>query len=106
MPPKAARKQSEAATSQSEAATKSRRSSAYDPNFGMYLSQYRIHPVFAGAEPDNLDEIRRRLAQPRRSLSPSSFPDSAFRDFQTKDEEAALEVRSSSNSFLSHGRNR
>src|SRR5436309_2904273 len=33
-------------------------------------------------EPENMEEIRRVLAQPRRSLSPSRFTDEDFRKFK------------------------
>jgi hypothetical protein len=66
-----------------------RRSSAYDADFEQHLVDHGIYPE--GYEypddgktpkPSNLEEIRQRLAQPRPSLSPSLFLDSAFRDFK------------------------
>ena len=66
-----------------------RRSSAYDADFEQYLIDHGIFPEeyehpdgCETPEPSNLEWIRQRLAQIRRSLSPSSFPDSKFRDFK------------------------
>jgi hypothetical protein len=65
------------------------RSSAYDADFEQHLIDHGIYPEGyeypddgQTPEPSNLEEIRQRLAQRRPSLSPSRFPDSAFRDFK------------------------
>ncbi|KAK5651101.1 hypothetical protein OQA88_13283 [Cercophora sp. LCS_1] len=71
--------------------SKARRSSAYDDDFEQHLLDYDVYPEgyeYANdrqtPEPGNMDEARLELLAPRASLSPSHFPESAFRDFKRK----------------------
>ncbi|KAI1865945.1 uncharacterized protein JN550_007923 [Neoarthrinium moseri] len=70
---------------------RSRRSSAYDANFRQHCIDYHIYPPVykfpdgtRPPKPANFEEIRQALKTPRRSLSPSVVPDTAFDDFQDK----------------------
>lgn len=70
---------------------KTRRSSAYDANFEQHLIDNNIYPPFYDfpdnrepPEPGNWEEIRQALKAPRGSLSPSTVPNSAFKDFQRR----------------------
>ncbi|KAJ8106073.1 hypothetical protein ONZ43_g7185 [Nemania bipapillata] len=74
-------------------ASHSRKSSAYDDNFEVHMNDNEIFLNIVGAndddddddhDPENLGEILERLSRSRESLSPSCFPDSAFRDFRRK----------------------
>ncbi|KAJ2895073.1 hypothetical protein MKZ38_006960 [Zalerion maritima] len=49
---------------------------------GIYPEGYDHPDGRVTPEPDNMDEILKSLAAPRASLSPSRFPQSAFRDFR------------------------
>lgn len=70
--------------------SRSKRSSAYDKDFEQHYIDHRIYPE--GYEYHNrcstpepgLEGLDQRLLQPRPSLSPTHFPDSAFRDFKRK----------------------
>ncbi|KAF3768372.1 hypothetical protein M406DRAFT_272867, partial [Cryphonectria parasitica EP155] len=71
--------------------SKSRRSSAYDANFEQHLIDNNIYPPLYDfpddrepPEPANWEEIRQALKVPRGSLSPSTVPNSAFKDFQRR----------------------
>lgn len=71
--------------------SKSRRSSAYDENFKQHLIDINIYPPFYDfpdnrepPEPGNWDEIQQALKVHRGSLSPSTVPNSAFKDFQRR----------------------
>ncbi|KAM0417372.1 hypothetical protein ACHAPT_012606 [Fusarium lateritium] len=71
--------------------TGSRKSSAYDDNFEQHLIDNDIYPEGheypenrATPQPSDLDQIHQALLVTRASLSPSRFPESAFRDFQKK----------------------
>jgi hypothetical protein len=71
--------------------SKARRSSAYDDDFEQHLIDYDVYPEgheYANdrqtPEPGNMDEARLELLAARASLSPSHFPESAFRDFKRK----------------------
>ncbi|KAK3688962.1 hypothetical protein B0T22DRAFT_164386 [Podospora appendiculata] len=69
-----------------------RRSSAYDADFERHMIDNNIYPEGYGPrdasgltpESENIDETRVELLAPRASLSPSRFPESAFRDFKRK----------------------
>ncbi|KAL4808741.1 hypothetical protein BDV18DRAFT_89618 [Aspergillus unguis] len=62
----------------------------YSQNFEQNLIDHRIYPPLYQDqdtsddenEPNNIDEIRRRLAAPRRSLDPATFPKAEFRKFK------------------------
>lgn len=72
--------------------------SAYNAAFEQHLTDHGIYPDRHNrVEPNNLDEINRRLAQPRASLSPSRCPHEVFVEFREKNREALNEskVRSS-----------
>lgn len=71
--------------------SKARRSSAYDDDFEQHLIDYDVYPEGyeytndrQTPEPGNMDEARLELLAARASLSPSHFPESAFRDFKRK----------------------
>jgi hypothetical protein len=71
--------------------SKPKRSSTYNDDFEQHLIDYRVYPEGyeyshgrQTPEPENMDEIRLDLLAPRASLSPSNFPESAFRDFKKK----------------------
>ncbi|QIW98378.1 hypothetical protein AMS68_003896 [Peltaster fructicola] len=49
---------------------------------GVYPDGYELTEGGQPPEPHNLDELRRRLAQARRSLSPSRFSNEKFQDFR------------------------
>ncbi|KAM4065492.1 hypothetical protein HRG_004203 [Hirsutella rhossiliensis] len=72
--------------------------SPYDRAFQQHLIDHDILPV--GYEypegrlppkPENIDEIRQALAQPRASLSPSKFTEEEFLKFERADAQAAKE---------------
>jgi hypothetical protein len=52
--------------------------SAYKDDYHQYLVDNRLNLDDKGVRPKNIDEILERLAQPRRSLSPSKFTDHYF----------------------------
>lgn len=69
--------------------------SVYSQNFEQHLIDHGIHPRGRGysdrsksLQPNNAEEIVQRLAQYRRSLSPSRFSEKAYSDFSN--EEARL----------------
>ncbi|KAL7928501.1 hypothetical protein V8C35DRAFT_318111 [Trichoderma chlorosporum] len=69
------------------ATTKSKRSSPYDRNFDLHLTENAIHPTYRSRKPD-LEEARTQLALPRPSLSPSRFSEGAFEAFQESNDQA------------------
>src|SRR2546429_4549025 len=52
---------------------------------GVYPEGYEYPDVRAPPQPDNWEEVNRRLSQPRPSLSPSRFSDEEFRKFKRAD---------------------
>lgn len=71
--------------------SKTKRSSAYDNDFEQHLVDHHIYtegydyPNSREApEPDNLEGLYQRLAQPRLSLSLSRFTASDFKSFKQK----------------------
>ena len=70
---------------------KTRKISAYDPNFEQHLLDHGIHMNNRGQKPSNWAELNSRIAQPRPSLSPSRFSEKAFEAFQQVNEEALTE---------------
>ena len=71
--------------------SKSRRSSTYNANLEQHLIDNNIYPPLYNfpnnrepLEPANWEEIRQALKVPRGSLSPSTVPNSAFKDFQRR----------------------
>ena len=49
---------------------------------GIYPDEYEYPDGRVPSEPDNLEEINQRLAQPRPSLSPSHFSNEKFKEFK------------------------
>ncbi|RKU46610.1 hypothetical protein DL546_006794 [Coniochaeta pulveracea] len=81
-------------TSTTTKTTKTKRSTPYDRDFDLHLTDHRVHPVYSSQEPD-LTEVMAAVAIPRPSLSPSKFSDGAFRTFResnarAKDEDDVL----------------
>ncbi|MCJ1245699.1 hypothetical protein MMC30_002903 [Trapelia coarctata] len=58
---------------------------------GVYPDQYEYPDGRVPPQPDNWEEINRRLGQPRPSLSPSQFSDGKFRKFKRADAHAFKE---------------
>jgi len=82
---------------ESDVSSKTRKSSAYDPEFEQHLIDHGIYPEGYGGvrnlqEPHNCEEINARLTLPRASLSPSRFTREAFLDFKEKNQEALTEA--------------
>ncbi|KND91538.1 hypothetical protein TOPH_03861, partial [Tolypocladium ophioglossoides CBS 100239] len=72
--------------------TTTRSTGPYDRAFQQHLIDHDILPhryeypdSRLPPEPENIDEIRRALAQPRASLSPSKFSNDDFRKFERAD---------------------
>ena len=70
----------------------------YDPQLEQLLIDNGVYPdgfrTASGAKPPkprNMEDICRRLSQPRPSLSPSQFSEGAFEDFQDKNRGASSE---------------
>lgn len=83
-----------ASTLPTTATAKSKKSTAYDRDFDLHLTEHLVHPVYSSQEPD-LKEVMAAVAVPRPSLSPSQFSDSAFKAFRAsnaraKDEDEVL----------------
>jgi len=82
---------------ESDISSKNRKSSAYDPVFEQHLVDHGIYPHGydynddGSVHPDNEEEIKGRLAQPRPSLSPSQFPREEFRKFEKANMQALTE---------------
>ncbi|KAG5744475.1 hypothetical protein H9Q70_012822 [Fusarium xylarioides] len=76
------------------ATAKTKKSSAYNRDFDLHLTEHAIHSTWKSQKPD-LEETRAVFAVPRPSLSPSRFSDGAFeafqeRNYQAKDENDVL----------------
>src|ERR1700722_5383969 len=78
--------------------TKTSKSSAYSSNFeqklidrGIYPKGYEFQNNRTPPAPMNLEDIRRRLTQPRPSLSPSQFLESDFNNFERHNDRARTE---------------
>ena len=78
--------------------SKTKKTSPYDPNFEQNLIDNSIYPDdydFPDGRdpprPKNENDIHKRLGQPRPSLSPSQFPEKAFRSFKQKNSRALNE---------------
>ncbi|KAL9128239.1 MAG: hypothetical protein Q9217_003056 [Psora testacea] len=90
--------------SESNPSSTPKKTSAYNPCFEQHLIDHGVYREGynddGGLEaPANLEEINRRLAQPRRSLSPSCFPWEAFLNFRKKNREALTENTVMSKAF-------
>ena len=91
---------------QLDTSSKTKRSSAYDPAFEQHLIDHGVYPHGydydnddVSVYPDNWEEINGRLAQPRRSLSPSLFPREEFRKFEKTNMQALTENKVMSKVF-------
>ncbi|KAF5229497.1 hypothetical protein FANTH_14173 [Fusarium anthophilum] len=80
--------------------TTTRSTGPYDRDFQQHLIDHNIFPPGyeypdgrEPSEPDNIDEIRRALEQPRASLSPSRFSKNDFKRFKRADDHATKESR-------------
>ncbi|SCO54111.1 uncharacterized protein FFNC_15339 [Fusarium fujikuroi] len=80
--------------------TTTRSTGPYDRDFQQHLTDHNIFPPGyeypdgrEPSEPDNIDEIRRALEQPRASLSPSRFSKNDFKKFKRADDHATKESR-------------
>ncbi|KAH7176371.1 hypothetical protein EDB81DRAFT_940301 [Dactylonectria macrodidyma] len=70
--------------------TTTERSTPYNLDFDLHLTDHRVHTVYSSQAPD-LGEIMAAVAAPRSSLSPSKFSDTAFEDFLENNELAQQE---------------
>ncbi|RSM19190.1 hypothetical protein CDV31_001866 [Fusarium ambrosium] len=61
--------------------TKKKKSTPYNRDFDLHLTDHAIHPAWKSREPD-LEDLTATLAVPRPSLSPSHFSDGAFKAFK------------------------
>jgi hypothetical protein len=84
--------------SEQSGTTKTSKSSAYSSNFeqklidrGIYPKGYEFQNNRTPPTPMNLEDIRRRLTQPRPSLSPSQFLESDFNNFERHNDRARTE---------------
>ncbi|KAL9630646.1 MAG: hypothetical protein Q9164_006316, partial [Protoblastenia rupestris] len=89
---------------ESGTSSSTRKTSAYDPAFEQHLIDHGVYPEGYGdnedfEEPANIEDIIRRLAQPRSSLSPSHFTREQFLDFRKKNREASTENKVMSKVF-------
>ena len=80
------------------ATSKTKKTSPYDPNFEQNLIDNNIYPDdydFPDGRdpprPNNENKILEKLGQPRPSLSPSQFPEKAFRNFKQTNSRALNE---------------
>ncbi|KAI1909470.1 hypothetical protein LOZ65_006519 [Ophidiomyces ophidiicola] len=85
-------------TSKGKRTTTKTSSTAYSRNFqqnlidhGVYPDGYEFPDGNVPSQPNNIDEIHERLAQPRPSLSPSKFSDGDFKKFKRADINASKE---------------
>jgi len=93
------RSRKRSSTSNQSGTTKTSKScSAYSSNFELKLIDHGIYPKGYEFEdnrtpppPANLEDIRRRLTQPRLSLSPSQFSESDFNNFERHNDRAQTE---------------
>lgn len=84
---------------ESDISSKTKKSSAYDPAFEQHLIDHGIHMNNRAQKPSNWAEINGRITQPRPSLSPSRFSETAFETFQQTTEEALTEATVMSKAF-------
>jgi hypothetical protein len=71
------------------ATSRSRKSiTPYDRAFEQNLIDHGVYLDNREQTPENLEEINKRLANPRSSLSPSKFSETAFKTFRTSDFQA------------------
>ncbi|KAK0615137.1 hypothetical protein B0T17DRAFT_497610 [Bombardia bombarda] len=70
-----------ASTLPTSATTKTKKSTPYNRDFELHLTEHLVHPEYSSQEPD-LEEVRAAMAVPRPSLSPSKFSDGAFKAFR------------------------
>jgi hypothetical protein len=83
-------------TDPSSATSKSRKSTTpYDRGFEQNLIDHGVYLDNRARTPENWEEIKKKLAIPRSSLSPSKFSETAFKafrasDFRAKDEDDVM----------------
>jgi hypothetical protein len=83
-------------TDPSSATSKSKKSTTpYDRGFEQNLIDHGVYLDNREQTPENLEEIKETLANPRPSLSPSKFSETAFKafrasDFRAKDEDDVM----------------
>ncbi|KAM3422318.1 hypothetical protein BST61_g2677 [Cercospora zeina] len=87
-------------SSNSSSTSRTRTTTPYSGEFrqklvdqGIYPTSHRTVSGCRPPKPDNIHEIRRILCQPRPSLSPSRFTETAFEDFQDANERATSESK-------------
>ncbi|OAA63261.1 hypothetical protein SPI_03424 [Niveomyces insectorum RCEF 264] len=68
-------------TSATTKTTKTKKSTPYNRDFDLHLTDHGVYPIYSSQKPD-LTEVRTALTVPRPSLSPSKFSESAFESFQ------------------------
>ncbi|KAL8906110.1 MAG: hypothetical protein Q9207_002242 [Kuettlingeria erythrocarpa] len=73
---------------------------AYDPAFEQKFKDNGVFMDSSGPKPNNWTDIQTRLARPRRSLSPTQFPDSEFAKFQQANEKATTETTTMTDVFF------
>ncbi|KAI1463973.1 uncharacterized protein F4812DRAFT_444051 [Daldinia caldariorum] len=76
-----------ASTPPTTTTAKTKKSTPYDRNFDLHLTNHGVHQIYTSEEPD-LEDITAALSKPRPSLSPSRFSDGAFKAFQQNDVQA------------------
>ncbi|CAK7238290.1 hypothetical protein SEUCBS140593_010516 [Sporothrix eucalyptigena] len=74
-------------TTKTTKTTKTKKSTPYNRDFEVHLTDHGILPVYSSQKPD-LTNIQVALAVPRPSLSPSTFSESAFEKFQESNNRA------------------
>ena len=84
---------------ESDISSKTRKTSAYDPEFEQHLIDHGIHMNSRAQKPSNWEEINRRITQPRPSLSPSRFSETAFETFEQTNDKASTEATVMSKAF-------
>lgn len=92
---------------ESDISPRGKKTSAYDAAFEQHLIDHKIYPygyeldndLASSVYPDNWKEIKKRLAQPRPSLSLSRFPREEFQKFRKANRQALTESKVMSKAF-------
>lgn len=85
---------------QTSSSRQSKLGTAYDPAFEQKFKDNGVFMDNRGPKPNNWTDIQRRLAQPRRSLSPTQFSESKFAKFQEANEKAKGETTTMTDAFF------